>query len=157
MPEQMPDPNILKSPANSHGCPLIGPEGIEMRAFKEETPRSWLEQSTHQINQRRLARPIWPDNSVDRPLPNLQVEVIDGIKSSKGFRCSADLKQWMCILGIHFVPPPHNLSFHHLHRQTSWSSRPMGLRIIMMIRQTPKNSNLNFCKNLKDSGMTVNK
>ena len=90
----------LERPHHSAPGNQVGARSGDVRASKEDLSRRRLEKPGDEVEQRRLARAVRPDDAEDLPFPDVKVEPVDRVHAAEALLQIAGLKQW-----FHPSPP----------------------------------------------------
>ena len=90
----------LESPHHPLPGNQVGTHSGDVLALKVNLSSGRLEKSGDEVEQRRLAGTIGPDDAEDFPFVDVKVEPIDRIHAAEALLQVVDLKQW-----LHLRPP----------------------------------------------------
>ncbi len=130
------DRGNLKGTDETATCQVRGPRLGHVDAFIEDGPFRRLQELREQIETSRLACAVRPDQRVNRPAPNAQVNLIDRGKSGKRLAQAARLENDVSRIP---APAPHVSSSYAL-----WAIANV-IFIVLSMAKRPYRVNVNRC------------
>src|SRR5512139_2873489 len=77
------EPDVLERPHHATGGDLVGLKVVDRRLLVVDLAPVGCEESRDQVEQRRLPRAVGPDERLDRPLRDVEGEVVDGLEAAE--------------------------------------------------------------------------
>ena len=74
---------VLVDHADPQADGLVRRCNLHWLAVNADLPGSWLQHSEQNVHQGRLARAVFPDDGVDLPFQNAEIDVLIGLDSAK--------------------------------------------------------------------------
>ncbi len=98
-------PDILKRSRNSFCGDLVRTQSIDPLILEINRSRRWSVNSRQQVENRRLPRTVWSDQSVDLAFFDGHVEFVDRAESSETDRCPVSLENDCAVTAHPCVSP----------------------------------------------------
>src|SRR5258706_2798511 len=85
--------NVLECPTDPQPGDAVGRCARHVLAIESDGPARWPEEPGQEVEQRRLARAVRPDDAVDRQRSEIERVVVEGSQAAERLRQAADLEE----------------------------------------------------------------